>query len=43
VQARKDFDLTASELGLGRFRTRLQLYQAKKMLLPSNSKKERER
>ena len=34
LQARKDFDLTASELGpalgLGRFHTRLQLYRAKK-------------
>ena len=42
LQARKDFDLTASELGpalgLGRFHTRLQLYRAKKKV--SSPKKE---
>jgi len=44
LQARKDFDLTASELGpalgLGRFRTRLQLYRAKKRAsFPKNEDK----
>jgi len=42
LQARKEFDLTASELGpalgLGRFHTRLQLYRAKKKV--SSPKKE---
>jgi len=44
LQARKDFDLTASELGpalgLGRFHTRLQLYRAKKKKASSPTKKE---
>jgi len=43
LQARKDFDLTASELGpalgLGRFHTRLQLYRAKKKGSPKKEGK----